>query len=247
MYCTTHNSHPSPGRTTMNKPESVEYPWTGPNELMYVYPAPCFTRPAEFTLTWTPSADFRKNACTHVTFSKYVPKGIYSLVTFFLLFFFYFWLSIPKYSNGHNDAILSQKPQNWEFPNGATSKNWRILSLTRLRADPVGRQSRTWQRSLSFSLPGLGNSISARHIPLPQIKPTKSPDPGVEGHRDLVPLWNFRKKELGCPKGKRQKLICSDPLPTLSSEPEPNGFRKLIRLYVCMYIYPKYPSRSQKI
>ncbi|CRL29540.1 unnamed protein product [Penicillium camemberti] len=42
---------------------------------MYVYPAPCFTRPAEFTLTWTQSADFRKNACTHVTFSKYVPKA----------------------------------------------------------------------------------------------------------------------------------------------------------------------------
>lgn len=87
MYCTTHNSHPSPGRTTMNKPESVEYPWTGPNELMYVYPAPCFTRPAEFTLTWTQSADFRKNACTHVTFSKYVPKGIYSLPSFYFFFF----------------------------------------------------------------------------------------------------------------------------------------------------------------
>lgn len=100
----------------------------------------------------------------------------------------------------------SQNPQNREFPDAETSKKWRILSLTRLRADPVGRQSRTGQRSLSFRLPDLGNSISARHIPLPQINPTKSPDPGVEGNRDLVPLWNFRKKELGCPRAKGKSL-----------------------------------------
>ena len=64
LDCTTPYPHPhlSPGIMTINKPESVEYPWTGPKGID-VYPAPCFTRPAEFTLTWTPSADFRKNAC----------------------------------------------------------------------------------------------------------------------------------------------------------------------------------------
>lgn len=114
---------------------------------MHLYPAPCFIRPADFTLTWTKKVPI--SGRTQVTFLKYWVHLLcteYSVLPFFTFYFYCPFHS--KHAKCSNTMTAYSQP----FPTGISSpmqrnmKKWR--TSLRPRADLVGRQSWTWQRSM---------------------------------------------------------------------------------------------------